>query len=307
MSFVYQAINVQPSIAQGFYSDTLYKASSIANGVVTVYPNIKNSQKITSLNTASGLQVYSCAWSPDGDLDADGILLSTCKLKINKEICKDEIEQTYLSQLMRPGTGAEIPSNILQFWIDRTLEATSFDIERIMWAGDTTSLDPILKLCNGYMKKLADATGTAREVIEGTIVAMTAANLVAQLIVAYNLIPDQLMGNTDLWITLPIGVKKFFQLAINSTVTQVNTLGINIVGDSYTYNNLPINFSAGMPANNIDIAPASQLGFGTDLLSDIQAIEADKVDKFSDNYGLKAVMIVGMQFLNPNEIVWAHI
>lgn len=307
MSFVYQAINVQPSIAQGFYSDTLYKASSIANGVVTVYPNIKNSQKITSLNTASGLQVYSCAWSPDGDLDADGILLSTCKLKINKEICKDEIEQTYLSQLMRLGTGAEIPSNILQFWIDRTLEATSLDIERIMWAGDTTSLDPILKLCNGYIKEFADATGTAREVIEGTIVAMTAANLVAQLIVAYNLIPDQLMGNTDLWITLPIGVKKFFQLAINSTVTQVNTLGINIVGDSYTYNNLPINFSAGMPANNIVIAPSSQLAFGTDLLSDIQAIEVDKVDRLSDNYGLKAVMIVGTQFLNPNEIVWAHI
>lgn len=306
MSYTYQAINVQPSIAQGFYSDTLYKATSIEMGVVTVYSNIKNSEKITSLNTASGLQAYSCDWSPSGNINMDALTLDTCKLKINKQMCKDELEQTYFSQLMKPGVRAELPSNVLQFWVNRTLDQASIDIEKIIWAGDTTSLDPILKLCNGFIKRFADATASLRAVVETTINPLTAANLVTELLKAYADIPDQL-DTTGMFINMPIGTKKFFNMAVNSTVTQVNSLGISISGENYSFYNIPINFSAGMPTDNIVIANPINLAFGTDLVSDVKNIVVDKVEKFGDNYGLEAMMRVGVQFLNNSEIVWAHV
>ena len=276
------------------YSDCVLGAPTLEKRAVKFITGVKKSLKIPAMNLSSVLQADSCVQSPLGNITLTDKEIQLCKMKFNIPICIQDLETTYMSEsLMASGANnSDFPATPLAYVLDLLTRTINSDYERLIQAGDTTSLDPTLALCDGFLKKIeADVTHIP---VAGVV--LTAANIVAELTKVYDLIDDCLMDKPDLRFYMPLNTKKMLRQAISQSPSQVNNLGIGLVGnDDFDFFGIPIVFSHGITVNNILATTIANLQIGVDLLSDIDEVKVIKDDKNDEIY-LKGRFFSGVEF-----------
>jgi hypothetical protein len=177
--------------------------------------------------------------------------------------------------------------------------------EEILWQGDVNYVGPnsYLALCDGFLKLFANDPN----VITVPGVVLTAANIVAEMTKVYDAIPDVMMNDPELKFYMPINTKKMFRQAIASSPSQVNNLGIGLVGnDDFDFFGIPILFTHGIPANRIVASLRWNLWVAVDLTEDVQNIEVINFSKTTgaDKVGLKARFMSGVNIYAGKYVVY---
>lgn len=291
-------------ISRKIYSDIVLGGVMIEKGGMEPFTNVKNLIRIPSINGASGLQADDCTFSPVGNLVFTDKELRVCSFKINQQICWLDLETKYTSQWMNPGANTEAPASIVELWVNEVMKYNKKEIGEIVWQGDAvTPAAGYLGLCTGLIKQFTDNADTVTVNIAAPT---TAANLVANLNLMYNAIPEEIMNEEDLAFYLPLGMKKFFHQAITSAGTQVNQLGININGDSYFFYDIQVIFDPGMPANNMVVSFGRNFLMATDLISDIDALTVINMHPLGQgkNIRLQGSYKFGVGYRNGAYVVW---
>jgi len=300
-------LNTNPS---EFYAKS-YITEDVVNNFRTL-PGIKSKTKIATTSFTNILKESSC------DFSALNQTVSSFEIEVQPlsalaEICRFDIEASYLSLSMAQGSGASYEVQpFMNFYWEQMANEIQEEIEVIRWQGRLGSTasgytgDFTFKAqADGY-EKLLSSDGTVLKVT-GTV--STVDNVLAELQKVYLKLatdaPDVVAKTADLRFHVSSNVAANYRLA----VAKANTL-------SYVTKNLDFNFldiklvvAQGASANKMVLALKDDLIYAFDGEGDKTALKAVNLEesvaepKLRTRVNLK----VGFSYTNPTQIVYYSI
>lgn len=253
----------------GFFSVALLTGDTKSK--VRLVPNVKSTTKMGSLNLGNILQADSCSLEGVGSYTLAQKSLEVCDLAIKVPICAKDFEANYLSESLRPGSNVEenFPNGFIDYLLDLVAQQISAQTEILFWQGDVDGSPA--SLCDGLLKKFL-ADGTVIDV--GTNATFSKSNIIAQIELAYDAIPDTISESGKVVLFLSRKAARFYRQAI--VAANPALIAYNNGDFTLRYIDIELVVSAGMPANDIVAAEPLNLWFGTDLISDDKEIEIVK-------------------------------
>lgn len=246
----------------GFYTTALLTGTS--KSTFRLFPNVKSSVKVGSLNLGNILADDSCSFAATGTISLAQKTLSTCALKVNLELCEKDYESIYLSEKMRPGSNVDgnIPSDFNEFLLNLVAARISQQTEVIAWAGDD-SASPVT-LCNGIIYGLTN-DATVIDVAADGVKISGSTTVIAEVARIYAAIPNTL-DISKLTLYVSIATARAYKQAL--VAANPALVGYNQGSYELTYIDLKLVVAEGMPTNKAVCADPMNLWYATDLVSD---------------------------------------
>ena len=266
--------------------------------------NVKEKMKIAGFEFQDVLQAESCTFTKtDSDLSAKTI--EPCKLQIGVELCQADLETSFLADWMRAGSNQVdfSPVEFMSHYYDRLAKKTADNLEVLTWQGDSAGVTgTYLDLCDGLEKKLlADAS-----VIDVTAIAITSANVVAQMTLVYNAIPTAIRNNKSelIWLVSD-NVAAAYQVAVASASAEVYTR----MNPELTFLGIKVVVAEGMSDDRMVCTRAENLLFITDLVSDLSEVITINMKATTGDRLIRSIsdFKYGVDFVNPDEIVYYNV
>jgi hypothetical protein len=281
--------------------DEFYSRAYLTEDLVDNYrtlPGIKSETKLANVTFGNILRASNCNFTaPDDTLDA--IDLTVCPISAMSQICQFQLEQSFVSLQMAQGSNGDftVASFMNYYWNEMSLKIQE-DLELIRWQGDTDSVDPVLSLCDGYLKKLCNDG----DVIGIDSIAIDETNVIAQMTLVYTSLPAAVKRKkADLRFFVSANVAASYELAaaLGNTQTYVTLpLGLTFLG-------VKVVVAEGMPDNTMVLALKTDLIYAFDGEGDSRALRAvNLTDTVAEPYlRTRANMKVGFHYTNPTQIV----
>jgi hypothetical protein len=263
--------------------------------LISIQPGIKSAATINIIDTDLVAQAGSCGWDPDGTTELTQVELSVCPVKINEELCVDDLESFYTQTLMRPGSyNTEIPFEGI--YAEQKTEKIAALIEDIIWRGDTDGSGN-LALCDGFLKQFG-ASGSG--VVDGNplgLTAITATNIVDIVDEQVNLIPTDIINADDLYIMCGYDFYRLYAKALRDAnlfhYTGAENQGLEF-SQVVPGTNVRIVATRGLNGTNkLVTSKAANLYFGTDLLNDYESFTII-YDDIEDNVKFRSKFKLGV-------------
>tara|TARA_R110000868_G_scaffold126890_1_gene334208 strand:+ start:568 stop:1491 length:924 start_codon:yes stop_codon:yes gene_type:complete len=273
----------------------LLNPSTIRNGGVTVKPNVKFKQVLKKVAMSDLIKDGSCDFTPTGTVTLTENILQPEEFQVNFTLCKTDFRDDWEALAMGLSAHDHLPPNLADFIIAKTAAEVATANETIIWQGATATAGQY----DGFLARFAaDAT-----VVDVTGTTVTAANVVAELGKVIDAIPSSIYGKEDLFIYVPQNVYRAYVRALGGF--GASGLGANgfegrgnnqVLGD-LAFDGVKIFLAEGLPSNKMVAAQASNLFFGTSLMSDWNEV---KVLDMADLDGSQNVRFVMRYTANVN-------
>lgn len=284
-----------------FYSKS-YISEDIVNNYRTL-PGIKYKTKIANvLFDDDLLKPSGCSWDA-ADSDLDAIDIDVCPLSAMAQICRFDIEQSFIADWMAKGAAAafDVPAFMAYYWEVMSMKIGE-GIEQIRWqgnsAGDTgTAID----LCDGYEIKLcADPA-----VVQIVSVASTVANVITEMNKLYAALTPAIQGKRkDLRYYVSSNVMANFLMATynysNANIPSVEG------GFQATWLGIKIVTAEGMSNNTMVLTLKDNMIYAFDGENDKKVLKSVNLEDTVAEPVLRtrADLKVGFYYTNPEEIVF---
>ena len=273
----------------------LLNPSTIRNGGVTVKPNVKFKQVLKKVAMSDLIKDGSCDFTPTGTVTLTENILQPEEFQVNFTLCKTDFRDDWEALAMGLSAHDHLPPNLADFIIAKTAAEVATANETIIWQGATATAGQY----DGFLARFAaDAT-----VVDVTGTTVTAANVVAELGKVIDAIPSSIYGKEDLFIYVPQNVYRAYVRALGGF--GASGLGANgfegrgnnqVLGD-LAFDGVKIFLAEGLPSNKMVAPQASNLFFGTSLMSDWNEV---KVLDMADLDGSQNVRFVMRYTANVN-------
>jgi len=293
-----------------FVAAALLSAPTIANGLVTVLPNIHYKRVMKKISTTGNVLVNAtCDFDHNMDVDVAERVLTLKEVQSNVQLCKKDYHQDWIAAQAGYSAYEDLPADFKSFMLAHVAGMTAAAIETSIWegaSGTSGQFDGLVTLA------LADAT----VVDVASHAAVTAANVVDKLGSIVDAIPSTVYGAEDLTIYVSRNIAKAYVRALGGfSVPATSNAGIDNKGTQWfsngalTFDGIPVVVANGMADDTAMAAQTSNLFFGCGLLSDVTA-EAKYID-MADVDGSQNVRIIyrlsaGVQFAIGSDIVLYH-
>lgn len=280
-----------------------YVTESVVNNF-RVIPGVKSSTKVSTTTFPSVLKAESCDFTSSSNT-LSATTLSVCPVQAQVQICKKDIETSYVSLEMAKGSSNwNVASFMAHYWDVLSMTILE-EIEYIRWQGSTTNTgytgDNAYKaLCDGYEKLLlADAN-----VVDVTLTASTVANVIDNLQAVLLAAPTAILTTkkSDLRFYVASDVFVKFQIAASkgNTISFVTELlGANFGG-------IQLIECPGMSTGKIVLTRTANLVYLVDGENDSTDLKAIDLTETTGQPLLRtaAYLKIGFGILNPSEIVY---
>ena len=288
-----------------YISAALLSGNTLANGGITIKPNVKHKEVIKKLDLSDSLSAATC----DFTLSADQITLSErilepSELQVNLQLCKKDFRSDWEALQMGISAYDNLPPSFADFLIGQVAAKVAETMEHTIWAGDTAGS---YGLFDGLVKKIA-ADGSTNGVVGTSI---TAANVIDELGKVVDAIPSAIYGKEDLFIYVPQNVARAYVRALGGFQATIGAAGLDNKGTTW-YNGGGLSFDGvnifvanGLPSNQIVAAEKSNLFFGTGLLSDANQVKVIDMADIDGSQNVRMVLraTAGVQYGIANDIV----
>ena len=286
--------------SEAFYSRAYLNEETVDN--YRTLPGIKYKTKISNIVFGQVLQAENCAFSASTD-DLASVEIDVCSLSAMAEICQFDLEQSFVSLQMAQGSNGDftVASFMDYYWNEMALTIAE-NVEKLRWSGDTLSGNASLALCDGIKKSLV---ADAANVIDITLpVAITSANVLAELARVYDAIPAAVLANQeDLRFYVSSPVAAAYRSAVAASNTQANlTQALD-----FTYLGIKMVLCPGMLGLSTIVATLKDnLIYAFDAEGDGKALRAiNLADTVAEPViRTRANMKVGFTHVNGTEIVF---
>jgi hypothetical protein len=289
-----------------YISAALLSGSTLANNEITIMPNVKFKEVVQNVASGNLLSSASCDFTPSSSVTLTERIIEPQELQVNLELCKSNYLSTWQAMEMGFSAYHEFPASFADFLIAHVAEKVAEEIEKNIWQGDTTGSAPTNHF-DGF-EKLIDAVTPGGEVTATTV---TAANVVDEL----GKIVDALYSKADLKMYVSSNMARAYQRALGGFAS-IGTANNTVVGPSYQDQSFvgrkPMNFDGvdmvmcpGLADNTAVASPASNLMFGTGLLSDQNEVRVIDMAEYDGSQNIRVIMrmTAGVQFGNASDIV----
>jgi len=279
-----------------FYSKA-YLTEDIADNYRTL-PGIKSATKLANVTFGNILAPSTCNFTAPTD-NLDAIDVTVCALSGMSQLCQFDLEQSFLALQMSQGSNGDfsVASFMAYYWNEMAARIGN-DLELIRWQGDTESEDPVLSLCDGYLKQLCADT----DVVGLYTDAITSTNVLARMTSVLQASPAAVQSKrADLRLFVSSDVFVNYQIAAASG----NTMTYVTAPLAPTFLGIKIVLAEGAPVNTMVLALKTDLIYAFDAEGDAKALKAVNLsDSVAEPYiRTRANLKAGFHYTNPSQIV----
>ncbi len=284
--------------AAGYIYPALLSGKTLGEGNVTIHENVAYKLNVRNIEgTAANFQAAGCDFNDSGDVTISDVVLTPVDLMINRTLCKQDFRSQWESLEMRGRMlGQELPTSLLDFFIEKNVSLISAQIETLLWTGANDATGNF----TGLEARLA-ADGTVNDVAIGAVT-IGADTIIAQLGRVRDAIPNTVYGKEDLAIYIPTSIQKFY-IAAQAALGYQNLYHDGVTG--LNFEGIPLKVAPGMSDDKMVAARAADLHFGTNVMTDmaeVRALDMAELDG-SDNVRFIARFSAGTQNTNGADIV----
>ena len=288
-----------------YISAALLSGNTIANGGLTIRPNVKFKEVVKRLELDGITKNGTCDFNDTSTLTLTERILEPKELQVNLELCKKDFRSDWDAISMGYSAFDNLPSSFQDYLISYVAAKVAQKNEQNIWAGadGEGSFD-------GFSTLLAaDAALPAAQQIAGTTV--TAANVIDELGKVVDQIPSALYGRDDLFIYVSQNIFRAYKRALGGfqsggqgaagVGSQGNNQDINIL----YFDGVKIFMANGLAANTAVATTKDNLQFGTGLLSDHQEVKVLDMADLDGSQNVRIIMrfTAGVQYGVVEDIV----
>jgi hypothetical protein len=288
-----------------YISAALLSGNTLANGLITVKPNVKYKSVLKTFSTdTSSIVDASCDFQDTADISLDEKILEPSEFQQNMILCKDQFQSDWEAVQMGYSAFDNLPPKFSDFLIGHASGQVAEFVENNIWQGSGAA-----NTFSGFTTLLG-ADGSVNTVASGG--AASASNIITELGSIVDAIPSQVYGRDDLTLYISQNMARAYVRALGGFASQVGAAGTDSKGTQWynggelSFDGVKIAVANGLPNDNAVAAQKSNLYFGTGLLSDHNLV---KVIDMADIDGSQQVRVVmrftaGVQYGIGSDIVY---
>lgn len=290
-----------------YIAAALLEGATIANKGVEVKQNVKYKEVIKTLSTNDIVKDATCDFTDTSTVTLAERILQPKELQVNLELCKKDFRSDWEAVQMGYSAFDNLPPTFTDFFIANNIAKVADWVETKLWQGSGAVTGEF----NGLNALLKAASGSVASALTGTTI--TASNVIDQLGRVVDAIPDTLIGKEDLHIYVPANVMKAYIRALGGFgASGLGANGLNGQGTMWygtgtglSFDGVKLFYAPGQASNKMIAAQASNLFFGTGLLSDHNLVKVLDMEDLDGSQNVRFIMrfTAGAQYGIASDIV----
>ena len=286
--------------AQKFIAASLLEGTTLANGGVTIMPNVKYKSVIQKVDVANIIANATCDFTDAGTAAITERVITLEEFQVNIKFCTKQFVDSWESAELGASTFKNMPRTFGDFIVGHFADQISASVENSIWQGATGTAGQI----DGF-ETLWAADG---DIVDVTGTTVNASNVIVELGKILDAAPNTIYGKDDLTLYVDRGIMKAYVRALAAQGGGYENR-VNMWYDKntpLTFDGIPLFLANGLSANTAALAQSSNLYFGTNLVDDMNTVKViDTADTLGDqNARFVSRFAYGIQYGVPQEIVF---
>jgi hypothetical protein len=278
--------------ANEYISAALLSGKTLNDGAISIKPNIKYKEVIKKVSTSDLIKNATCDFDPTASVTLTERILQPEEFQVNVELCKKDFRSDWEAIQMGIGAFDQLPPSFADFLIAHVAGKVAEKTEQNIWGGVNANAGEF----DGFTTLMA-ADSDVNDADEDGETSFTASNIITLLGATVDALPSAVYGKEDLTIYVPTVAFQAYVRALGGFGAQgLGAAGVNAqgsqwynMGNALAFEGIKIQLTPGMPSDHIVAGEASNLYFGTGLLSDINEV---KVIDMGDLDGSQNVRVI---------------
>jgi len=276
-----------------YISAALLTGNTIANGGLTVRPNVKFKEVVKRLEIDGIVKDGSCDFADTSTLTLTERIIQPKELQVNLELCKKDFRSDWDAIQMGYSAFDSLPSSFQDYMISYVAAKVAQKNENTIWQGaDATDGE-----YDGFVALLAaDGSAVAAQTIAGIAGGVNAANVVAELGKIVDAVPSALYGREDLHIYVSQNIFRAYKRSLGGFAAGgLGAAGVGSMGNNQDVNILYFDgvkiFMANGLANNVAVSTTKDnLWFATGLMSDQNEVKLLDMSDLDGSQNVRVIM-----------------
>ena len=273
-----------------YISAALLSGKTLAEGNITVVPNVKYKQVMKKVATDDIVKNATCDFDDTSTLTLTERILTPEEFQVNLELCKKDFRSDWEAAQMGYSAFDNLPSSFSDFLIAHVADKVAQRMETNIWTGTNATAGQF----DGFITTL----GADSDVNDVTGTASTAANIITELGKIADAIPSTVYGSEDMTIYLPSNMYRNYVRALGGFgASGLGAAGTDNKGTQWynggaglQFDGIQIALAPGLSDNDAVAAQKSNLFFGTGLLSDQNEVKVIDMADLDGSQNVRVVM-----------------
>ena len=291
-----------------YISAALLSGKTLNESAIGIKPNVKYKEVIKKLDTSGLISSASCDFTDTGVVTLTERILQPEEFQVNIELCKKDFRSDWEAIQMGVGAFDQLPPKFSDFLIAHVAGKVAEKTEQNIWGGVNANAGEF----DGFSVLMA-ADADVNDAANDAQTSFTKDNIVSLLENTLDAVPSSIYGREDLTIYVPtVAYKAYIRSLGGFGASGLGAAGTDNKGSQW-YNNgnalsfdgVKIQHAPGMPANHIIAGEASNLYFGTGLLSDHNEVKVIDMADLDGSQNVRVIMrfTAGVQYGVGSDLV----
>ena len=291
-----------------YISAALLSGKTLNENAIGIKPNVKYKEVIKKLDTSGLIADASCDFSDTGSVTLTERILQPEEFQVNIELCKKDFRSDWEAIQMGVGAFDQLPPNFADFLIAHVAGKVAEKTEQNIWSGVNATSGEF----DGFTTLMA-ADASVIDAANDAATAFSSANIVSLLENVLDSVPSTIYGREDLTIYVPtVAFKAYIRSLGGFGASGLGAAGVDSKGglwynngNALSFDGVKIQHAPGMPADHIVAGEASNLYFGTGLLSDHNEVKVIDMADLDGSQNVRIVMryTAGVQYGVGSDLV----
>jgi hypothetical protein len=273
-----------------YISAALLSGKTLAEGNITVVPNVKFKQVMKKVATDGIVKNSSCDFDPTSTLTLTERILQPEEFQVNLQLCKQDFQSDWEAVQMGYSAFDNLPPQFSDFLIAHVADKVAQKMEQNIWNGTNATVGEF----DGFRTTLL-ADG---DVVDVAGQASTSANVAAEIGKVMDAIPSAVYGNEDLVIYVPSNIYRNYIRSLGGFgANGLGAAGTNNegnqwynMGNAVSFDGIQLVLATGLASDTMVAAQKSNLFFGTGLMSDQNEVKVIDMADIDGSQNVRVVM-----------------
>jgi len=276
-----------------YISAALLSGKTLNENAISIKPNVKYKEVIKKVDTSGLIANASCDFADTGNVTLTERILQPEEFQVNVELCKKDFRSDWEAIQMGIGAFDQLPPKFADFLIAHVAGKVAEKTEQNIWGGVNATAGEF----DGFTTLMA-ADASVNDAANGAETSFTASNIITLFGNVLDAVPSTVYGREDLTIYAPtVAFKAYIRALGGFGASGLGAAGIDNKGglwynsgNALSFDGVKIQHAPGMPADHIVAGEASNLYFGTGLLSDHNEVKVIDMADLDGSQNVRVVM-----------------
>lgn len=284
-----------------YISAALLSGKTLAEGAITIKPNVKFKEVVKKISTDAIVKDGTCDFDPTSTLTLTERILQPEEFQVNLQLCKKDFRSDWEAVEMGYSAFDNLPPSFADFLIGHVAAKVAEKTEQTIWAGVNATAGEF----DGLTVLMA-ADGDVNDAANGSETSYTSTNIVTLLGNVVDSIPSAVYGKEDLTIYVPtVALQAYVRALGGFAASGQGAAGTDAkgqqwynMGNALSFEGIKIQHAPGLPSDHIVAGEASNIYFGTGLLSDQNEVKVIDMADLDGSQNVRVVMryTAGVQY-----------